>query len=154
MKNFYLIIFSVIILFFMAACAKPKVIDIVMPEDKNLKCSELTDAYLETRRFKEEAIATQNQQGAQTTRMIIFWPALVQSMLNADTAIKAANDRAYHVIDLMRVKKCSDAERYFSELTKTSSRKISAEIRSLNKLYKKGILTEEEFIKAKKKVLE
>jgi hypothetical protein len=85
---------------------------------------------------------------------MLFWPALLKTMHNADVAIKAANDRAYHVIEIMKKKNCKAADKLFLELTKTSSLKISDEIIKLNTLYKKGILSKEEFEQAKKKILE
>ena len=49
-----LIIFS-LYLIFLNSCAKPTVVDVVMPKDKNLNCKELKDEYLETKRFRKEA---------------------------------------------------------------------------------------------------
>ena len=54
----------------------------------------------------------------------------------------------------MKKKNCDKADNLFRELTKTSSGAISKEIKNLNKLYEKGVLTKEEFEQAKKKVLE
>ena len=50
-------------------------------------------------------------------------------------------------------KKCEDANKLYSELSKTISLTLSFEIKRLNQLYKRGIITEEEFIDAKKKLL-
>jgi len=150
-NKFYLIL---IILIILNSCAKPTVVNIKMPDDSNLNCDELKKEYQETRRFKEEAIAVQNSAGANTTRAMLFWPALVKTMHNADVAIRAANDRAYHVIEIMKNKNCKDADKFFLELTKTDTKEISLEIIRLNKLYKKEILSKEEFDQAKKKVLE
>ena len=75
-------------------------------------------------------------------------------MHNADEAIRAADGRAYHLVNIMRNKNCDDADKLFLELTKkVYPVYLSLEIKRLNKLYKKGVLTEEEFIQAKKKVL-
>ena len=37
------------------SCAKPTVVDVVMPEDEQLNCEQLRDGFSETRRFKQEA---------------------------------------------------------------------------------------------------
>ena len=80
--------------------------------------------------------------------------SFVKNLHNADIAVKAANKRAYHIIDIMKKKNCKDSETLFNQLTKSSNRIISDEIRNLHKLYEKGALTKEEFERAKAKVLE
>ena len=87
------------------------------------------------------------------TRTMLFWPALLQTLHNADVAIRAANNRAYHLIDIMKNKNCTDADKLYSKLTKSDTITVSFEINRLNKLYRRGVLTEEEFKQAKKKVL-
>ena len=56
-NNFIIFLFS---FFVLNSCAKPTVVDIVLPNDQNLNCKQLKNEYLETRRFKEEAVADQN----------------------------------------------------------------------------------------------
>jgi len=150
-----LIIFS-LYLIFLNSCTKPTVLDVVMPKDKNLNCEELKDGYLETKRFRKEAEYVKDvSSGKNMTRTMLFWPALVKTLHNADVAIKAANDRAYHLIKLMKENKCEDTDKYYEEITKkTTPIYVSNEIIKLNKLRKSGVLTEEEFEKAKKKVLD
>ena len=125
-----------------------------MPGDEQLNCEQLKDGFAETRRFKQEAEAVKEvNTGGNTTRALLFWPALLKTLHNADVAIRAANDRGYHLVNIMKNKNCKDADRLYSELTKSASITISYEIQKLNKLYKSGALTEEEFKQAKKKVL-
>jgi len=152
----YLTIRSLILVFlFFNGCAKPTVVNIIMSNDQNLNCTELKDSFDETRRFKQEAeLVKEGNTGGNITRTILFWPALVKSIHNADLAIRAANDRAYHLINIMKNKKCNDSDKLYSELTKTDTITISYELDRLNKLYKSGALTEMEFELAKKKVLD
>ena len=35
-------------------------------------------------------------------RFILFWPAMATSFHNADKAIRAANDRTYHLLKIMK----------------------------------------------------
>ena len=78
------------------SCAKPTVVDVVMPEDEQLNCEQLRDGFSETRRFKQEAeVVKEVNTGGNMTRTLLFWPALLKTILNADVAIRAANDRAY-----------------------------------------------------------
>ena len=154
MKKIFRILLIVLTLVLIKSCAKPAVVDVVMPRDKELNCKELKDEYAETRRFRQEALDVQSAPGANTARSVFFWPALLITLHNGDKAIKAANDRAYHIVDIMKKKNCDKADNLFRELTKTSSGAISKEIKNLNKLYEKGVLTKEEFEQAKKKILE
>ena len=75
-----------------------------MPRDKELNCKELKDEYSDTRRFKQEALDVQSAPGAQTARSVFFWPALLVTLHNGDKAINAANERAYHIVDIMKKK--------------------------------------------------
>tara|TARA_Y100000748_G_scaffold165789_1_gene138639 strand:+ start:25 stop:495 length:471 start_codon:yes stop_codon:yes gene_type:complete len=153
MKFFFLNIFLAI--FFLNSCAKPTVVDVVMPRDKELTCNELKEEFYETRRFKKEAEAVrQVDSGGNITRTMLFWPALVKTIHNGDVAIKAANDRAYHLIDIMKDKNCKETAKLHADVSKTDSLTISYEIERLHRLYKKGALTDEEFTKAKNKILE
>ena len=153
MKFFFLNIFLAI--FFLNSCAKPTVVDVVMPRDKELTCNELKEEFYETRRFKKEAEAVrQVDSGGNITRTMLFWPASVKTIHNGDVAIKAANDRAYHLIDIMKDKNCKETAKLHADVSKTDSLTISYEIERLHRLYKKGALTDEEFTKAKNKILE
>ena len=154
MKKISWILLIVLTLVLTKSCAKPTVVDVVMPKDKELNCKELKDEYAETRRFRQEALEVQTAPGANTARATFFWPALLVTLHNGDKAINAANERAYHIVDIMKKKNCDKADNLFRELTKTSSGAISKEIKNLNKLYEKGVLTKEEFEQAKKKILE
>ena len=129
MKKISWILLIVLTLVLTKSCAKPTVVDVVMPRDKELNCKELKDEYAETRRFRQEALDVQSAPGANTARSVFFWPALLVTLHNGDKAIKAANDRAYHIVDIMKKKNCDESDNLFRELTKTSSGAISKEIK-------------------------
>jgi len=148
------LIFLIAVLIALNSCAKPTVINVSMPGDKNLNCDELNDEFRETRRFKKEAQDVKDlTTGGNMTRTILFWPSVVKTLHNADVAISAADDRAYHVVEIMKVKKCKNTNKFYSELNKSISVILSFEIKRLNQLYKRGIITEKEFVQAKKKLL-
>jgi len=155
MKNFSNILIILLCALIIQACAKPTVVDVKMLGDKDLNCKELKEEVNETKRFRKEAIAARDVgTGGNVTRTMLFWPALVKSMHNADIAERAAIDRAYHLIKIMKSKDCNDSEKLFDEITKqTTPVYVAAELKRLNHLYKKGIITLEEFNLAKKKVL-
>ena len=87
--------------------------------------------------------------------MLLFWPAWAQTLHNADVAIMAANDRSYHLIKIMKKKKCKNINVISAEITKTSSdsENIADQLKTLKELYESGDLTKEEYKKAKKKIL-
>ena len=146
MKKFLVILVLGLSVVLLNSCAKPTVVNVVMPEDENLNCEQLKDGFSETRRFKQEAeVVKEVNTGGNMTRTLLFWPALLQTIHNADLAIRAANDRAYHLIDIMKNKNCDNIDKYFSEIVRTTP---SQEIIRLNRLYKMGVLTKEEFEKA------
>ena len=99
MKKISRILLIILTLVLIKSCARPTVVDVVMPRDKELK-----DEYSETRRFKQEALDVQSAPGAQTARSVFFWPALLVTLHNGDKAINAANERAYHIVDIMKKK--------------------------------------------------
>tara|TARA_B100000686_G_C15963688_1_gene559340 strand:- start:42 stop:527 length:486 start_codon:yes stop_codon:yes gene_type:complete len=160
MKKFYkfILIFSLII-----GCAKPTVIDITKPEDQGLNCDQLTNEMHEALRYKREALSAKDVgTGGNMTRAILFWPALAKTFHNADVAITAANDRGYHLLDIMKQKNCNNSDQLYAELTNTtiysneseSAKDISEQLKNLNELYKSGALTDDEYKEAKRKVLE
>ena len=155
MKSFINILILLLFLASIQGCAKPTVVDVKMPRDKELNCEELKYEVFEAKRFRKEAEDARDVgTGGNITRTMLFWPALVKSMHNADIAVRAANDRAYHLIRIMRKKECKDSEKLFDEITKqTTPVYVAAELKRLDKLYKKGVITLEEFELAKKKVL-
>ncbi len=105
MKKISQILLIILTSVLIKSCARPTVVDVVMPRDKELNCKELKDEYAETRRFKQEALDVQSAPGAQTARSVFFWPALLVTLHNGDKAINAANERAYHIVDIMKKKK-------------------------------------------------
>ena len=155
MRRIIEVCFLLLILIIFKSCAKPEVIDVVLPGDEKLNCKDLKDAWQETRRFRKEAESVKDTgTGGNVTRIILFWPALVQTLHNAEVAMRAADDRAFHLINVMKTKKCKESDKLFFETAKEITPiYISQEIRRLNRQYKQGILTEEEFKKAKEKVL-
>ena len=148
-----LILFLVIL----SSCAKPTVVDITMPEDYKLNCEKLNNEYYETRRFKKEAQNAKDfNTGGNMTRTILFWPALVKTLHNADVAISAADARAYHVIKIMKSKKCKGAGNIDNEniAPAYSSETIAGQLKILQEMYYNGELTKEEYEKAKSKALD
>ena len=144
------------ILIIINACAKPTVVDVVMPGDKDLNCKQLEAEIAEAQNFKRKAEFAKEGTGGNTARVLLFWPAWAKTLHNADVAIMAADDRDFHLRQIMREKNCKNVDSINTEVSSATpmENSVSKELNELNALYKSGALTEDEFINAKKKVLD
>ena len=155
MKIFLVIITLITSLILLNSCAKPTVVSIVDPKDEKLNCDQLETAILEAQKIKKEAEYAQGATGGNVTRMMLFWPAWARTLHNADVAIAAANDRSYHLANLMKKKKCEGIDTIYAEIKSSTIYKnsIADQLKDLDEMYKSGVLTKEEFEMAKKKTL-
>ena len=144
----------IIIFFFLIGCATPKVVNVKDPLDDKKNCNELESSVAEAQKFKRDALFEKENTGGNMARMILFWPAMATTFHNSDKAIRAANDRTFHLLKIMKKKNCKNIDLVNSEILKNSTQTIVGELKMLKDLYKSGDLTKEEFTKAKKKVLE
>ena len=136
-------------------CAKPTVVNVVIPGDEKLNCEQLENAVAESQKIKRDAEFAKEGTGGNVARMILFWPAWARTLHNADVAIIAADDRIYHLIKLMKKKKCKGVDVINAKIEedKKSSNNIAEQLKDLNDMRNSGILTDEEFEIAKKKTL-
>jgi|TARA_B100001964_G_scaffold132416_1_gene146273 hypothetical protein len=146
---------------FLNSCAKPTVVDSVMPGDEELNCGQLKNAVAESQRFIREAESVKGGTGGNITRGLLFWPAIIGTYNNANEAIAAANTRKVHLFNIMRRKDCKGLGELVVETTTMVEKgtniseddNLSQELKNLNELHKSGALTDEEFTQAKKKLL-
>jgi len=154
MKKFMRIVVISISMIFLYSCAKPTVVNVVMPGDEKLNCEQLENAVAESQKIKREAEYVKDGTGANLARAMLFWPAWAQTLHNADVAIMAADDRNYHLIKLMKKKKCKGVDTINAKIVgATDKNNVVSQLKDLNEMYKSGVLTKEEFEMAKKKVL-
>ncbi len=146
-----------LIFFFIFSCAKPFVVETTQPGDELLNCKELKLEIEETNKIKQEAEFSKTS-GGNFARAILFWPAWAQSLNNADDAILAANNRSFHLIKVMRKKKCPGAENLEANIIDKPKNvvetNLAEQLKSLKDLYEDGHLSEEEYTKAKKKLID
>tara|TARA_B110000285_G_C15056120_1_gene579682 strand:- start:390 stop:827 length:438 start_codon:yes stop_codon:yes gene_type:complete len=140
MKYFFILILI------LTSCAKPTVVEIKQDSDHSLSCHELVIALAETVKFKSDAEDTREGTGANMTRAILFWPAMLKTMLNSDKAVVAANDRIYHLQLLSLKKKCDN-----DIIVKETG--VLAQIKELKRMLDSGAINQNEYELAKKKVL-
>ena len=156
MKKFLGILVLSVSIILLDACAKPTVVNVVLPGDEELSCEQLENAVAESQKIKREAEYAKEGTGGNVARVLLFWPAWAQTLHNADVAIIAANDRIYHLFKIMKKKKCSDVDKIEAQITNTSisTTNIAGQLKELKEMYKSGDLTKEEYKKAKKKILD
>ena len=147
----------VLIVFLISSCAKPLVVEIIQPGDDLLNCIELKQEIEEANKIKQEAEFSKAS-GGNFARAILFWPAWAQSLNNADDAILAANNRSFHLIKVMRKKKCPGAENLEANIIDKPKNvvetNLAEQLKTLKDLYEDGHLSEEEYTKAKKKIID
>ena len=141
-KNKTFIIHLVLIL---SACGKPDVVKIEQPKDKNLNCENLKLAILEAEQYKKKAMGTREGTAANVARNLLFWPSLVGTMLNADKAIQAAEDRIYH-LQVLSIRKNCGININIKQLG------FISQLKELKQLRDTGNITQEEYEQGKKKL--
>jgi hypothetical protein len=153
-KSLKIILISTLLL--LNACAKPAVVNIVVPGDKDLNCEQLEFEVRETQKIKKDAEYAKEGTGGNIARVMLFWPAWARTLHNADVAIQAANDRNFHLIKIMKEKNCKGVDNVNAQINKTTSStgNVAGQLKILKEMYKSGDLTKEEYKKAKKKVLD
>ena len=148
-------IFKIFFIFiFLISCASPKVVDVKSPSDNKKNCTELESLVAETQKFKRDALYEKENTGGNMARLLIFWPAMATTFYNADKAIRAANDRTYHLLKIMKKKDCKNIDIVNAEVSKIAIETVAGQLNLLREMYNAGDLTKEEFSKAKKKVLD
>ena len=147
----------IFLIFFTSSCAKPLVVETIQLGDDLLNCTELKQEIEEAKKIKQEAEFSKGS-GGNFARALLFWPAWAQSLNNADDAILAANNRSFHLIKVMRKKKCPGAENLEANLIDKPKNvvetSLAEQLKTLKDLYEDGHLSEEEYTKAKKKIID
>ncbi len=149
MKILFLLVFISLL-----SCATPKVVKVLDPLDETKNCLELESSVAEAQKFKRDALYEKDNTGGNMARLIIFWPAMATSFHNADKAIRAANDRTYHLLKIMKNKECKNIDIINAKILRNNTETVAGQLFLLKEMYKSGDLTKKEFFKAKKKVLD
>ena len=156
MKKFQGILVLIVSVILLYACAKPTVVNVVLPGDKELNCKQLEDAVAESQKIKREAEYAKEGTGGNITRVMLFWPAWAKTLHNADVAVRAADDRIFHLFKIMKKKSCTNVDKIEAQILNIENKKITItqQLKELKEMYKSGDLTIEEYKKAKKKILD
>ena len=156
MKKFRVILVLIVSTIFLYSCAKPTGVNVVLPGDEELNCEQLENAVAESQKIKREAEYAKEGTGGNITRVMLFWPAWAKTLHNADVAVRAADDRIFHLFKIMKKKSCANVDKIEAQILNVENTKITItqQLKELRKMYKSGDLTKEEYKKAKKKILD
>jgi len=157
MKKFFGILVLSLNLILLNSCAKPTVVNVVMPDDDKLDCEKLESALIDAQDFRDKALAELGNTGGNQVRAILFWPALAMTYVNAHEAIVAATGRSIHLVNIMSGKNCKNTDKLLKRV-QTSIRvqslgDLAKAYEKLNELYTSGGLTEKEYEEQKRKIL-
>ena len=104
LKKFISFIFTAL---FLSACATPHVVSVVGPNDNSMTCSQLDSEISIASNYKRDAKAEKSLGTATNVGALFFWlPGMVATQMNANDAIKAADNRINHLNRLKSKKNC------------------------------------------------
>ena len=100
------LLFSFLALF-LNACATPHVVSVIGPNDSSMNCSQLDSEISIASNYKRDAKKEKSYGTATNVGAILFWlPGVVATQMNANDAIRAADDRINHLTRLKAKKDC------------------------------------------------
>ena len=92
---------------FLNACATPHVVNVIGPSDNKMSCTELDNEIAIASNYKRNAKAEKSYGTATNVGAILFWlPGVVATQMNANEAIRAADDRINHLTRIKSKKNC------------------------------------------------
>ena len=101
-----IICFSFIALF-LNACATPHVVSVIGPNDSSMTCTQLDSEIAIASNYKRDAKKEKSYGTATNVGAILFWlPGVVATQMNANEAMRAADDRINHLTRLKAKKNC------------------------------------------------
>ena len=101
-----IITFSFFVLF-VAGCVTPHVVSVVGPNDNRMSCSELDNEISIASNYRRDAKSEKSLGTATNVGALLFWlPGMVATQMNANDAIKAADNRINHLNRLRSKKDC------------------------------------------------
>ena len=94
-------------LLLISSCAMPEVVETQKTTDEMLCCTELSQEISQCEKAHAEVQKRKGITGTNVAATLFFWPALIATHSNVNTATAALNERKNHLLDLYRSKGCS-----------------------------------------------
>jgi len=140
----------VVIMIFCVSCATPKAMDIRRAGDDAMTCNELKLALEQASLNEDIAHSEKGMTDGNILSGLFFFPAYFVTYGTSVHAQYNASERKYHLIDLFKTKGCSrpKSAKYQAVI---SERLIELEV--LKSQFVRGVITEDEYILARKQLL-
>jgi hypothetical protein len=90
----------------LGGCATPHVVEKEKLSDEKLSCAELRAEIKEAERYKEEARKERGVTGTNVAAVLFFLPGLAATYVNTEDAIRAAEARKEHLMEIYKQKRC------------------------------------------------
>ena len=104
MKKLFCFSFLVLLL---NACATTHVVSVIGPNDSSMTCTQLDSEIAIASNYKRDAKKEKSYGTATNVGAILFWlPGVVATQMNANEAMRAADDRINHLTRLKAKKNC------------------------------------------------
>jgi len=92
---------------FLNACATPHVVSVRGPNDGKMTCSQIDGEIAIASNYKRDAKKEKSLGTATNVGAFLFWlPGMVATQMNANDAIRAADERINHLTRLKSKKNC------------------------------------------------
>ena len=92
---------------FLNACATPHVVSVIGPNDSTMNCTQLDSEIAIASNYKRDAKKEKSLGTATNVGAFLFWlPGMVATQMNANDAIRAADERINHLTRLKSEKNC------------------------------------------------
>ena len=139
-----------IIMIFCVSCATPKAMDIKKAGDDMMTCNELKLAFEQANLNEDIAHSEKGMTDGNILSGLFFFPAYFVTYGTSVHAQYNASERKYHLISLLKAKKCSKPKS--AKYQEFISERLT-QLEALKSKFVRGVITENEYILARKQLL-
>jgi hypothetical protein len=140
----------IVIMIFCASCATPKAMDIRRADDDAMSCNELKLAIEHANLNEDIAHSEKGMTDGNILSGLFFFPAYFVTYGTSVHAQYNASERKDHLISLFKTKGCSRPKS--AEYQSVVAERL-AELELLKSQFVRGVITEDEYIFARKQLL-
>ena len=98
---------SFLLLLMLVACATPKVVNVIGPNDNKLTCTELSKEISLANKYADDAQEAKKMSSPHNIGAILFFlPGAGITMKNVEEAVNAAKERTLHLNNIKEKKGC------------------------------------------------
>ena len=100
------LITSFLLLLILGACATPKVVNVIGPNDNKLTCAELSKEISLANKYADDAQEAKMSSPHNIGAILFFLPGAGITMKNVEEAVNAAKERTLHLNNIKEKKGC------------------------------------------------